>query len=130
MHPALVKLVIGAGYPISASQGQAGVRSPRSGPGTLATRCSEWVGNATFWTPERRKARSKTDATIALAAREWRAMQGRDMERAEEERNILMEGHNEQDDDAHAGAFFLRQAQQASRYRNTLIKGVDDELDE
>ncbi len=140
MHPALASLIINSGYPASAAAGQRGVRSPRTGPGTLSTRCSEWSGNAKFWTPERRKVRAKADAAAAREAREWKAMQWRDRVRADEEHTVLMEGHEDTtitgDDDGGQEAqkqilaYLLRQAKDAPRYKGTLIKGVEDEFDE
>jgi RNA polymerase sigma factor (sigma-70 family) len=140
MHPDLARTVISAGYPASAAEGQRGVRSPRSGPGTLSTRCSEWSGNAKFWTPERRKLRAKADAAVAREAREWRAMQWRDMVRADEDRRILGEGHEDttlsedddgvQDEQKQIVGYLLRQAKDAARYKGTLLKGVEDDFDE
>lgn len=140
VHPALAKLIVAAGYPASAAEGQRGVRSPRSGPGTLSTRCSEWSGNAKFWTPARRKLRAVADAATALEAREWRAMQWRDMVRADEDLAILNEGHEDasisEDDDGKQAeqkrvlGYLLRQAQEAPRYKGTLLKGVEEDFDE
>ncbi len=140
MHPDLARTVISAGYPASAAEGQRGVRSPRSGPGTLSTRCSEWSGNAKFWTPERRKLRAKADAAVAREAREWRAMQWRDMVRADEDLRILGEGHEDttlsedddgvQDEQKQIVGYLLRQAKDAARYKGTLLKGVEDDFDE
>ena len=112
----------GAGYPESAVPRYHGIHDEQTGPGTLSTKCSDWVPDSKFWTPPRKKARRDAAISFADLRREFRM----DNKTHEEQLALGLADMTEAPGGDAAGEFFLRQAQRAERYDGLLLGTLDD----
>lgn len=120
------KLCEKTGYPSSSVPKQHGIHDEQTGPGTMSTKCSEWVPDSKFWTPPRKKARRDAAIRFADLRREFR------MENKQHEEQLAAIGTDmsEAAGGDNAGEFFLRQARRSDRYDGLLLLGTLDELDD
>jgi len=118
-----------AGYPSSAAPNKHGLHDEQTGPGTLSTKCSEWISDGKFWTPERKRLRKDAATRFAEAHRTFRDINAVQEEQLQVTYDEAMEGWDERIP-ARAAGLLLRHAQQSPRYSGVLVAAAEDKGDE
>ncbi len=109
------------GYPSSAAPTKHGLHDEQTGPGTLSTKCCEWVTDGKFWTDPRKKLRKEAAIRFANERREFRLANTQEAERLMAAGQEMAEIPGGQD----ASEFFFRQAVRSPRYSGLLLGSLE-----